>query len=386
MKIVFAGIIGRYPWGGVTWCSLTYLLGLRRLGHEVYYLEDTCECNFDPDINAYATEPGYALRYINESLEPFGFGKNWCYIDYNNNHHGMSRQACNDVCASADMLIVLSGGVWNWRDEYVKIPKKLYIDTDPGFTQLSLAKAINESGTKSDSKWYAEFFRQYDYHFTFGGNINGSDCNLPNTGFNWIPTTQPVSLEHWAVPPPLPSRMTWTTVMTWKMESYTDVGGNKDQEFQKVLDLANRCKAAGGPEFEIAVNGDDNILADNGWRCTDAQSASRDLWRYHNYLSSSRGEFSVAKTTYVSTRCGWFSDRTACYLAAGKPAVVQETGQSKWLPTGNGLLIWSTPDEAYEHLIRVEKDYDHHAKAAVAIAAEYLESTRVISDLLRKTD
>jgi len=118
MRIVLAGIIGRYPWGGVTWCSLMYLLGLRKLGHEVWYLEDTCECNFDPELNAISTDPGYALRYIDTNLRPFGFGDRWCYVDYTGRHHGIDEARMREICNSADLFLVLSGGCWAWRDHY----------------------------------------------------------------------------------------------------------------------------------------------------------------------------------------------------------------------------------------------------------------------------
>lgn len=381
MRIILAGIIGRYPWGGVTWCSLMYLLGLRRLGHEVWYLEDTCECNYDPEINALATEPGYALRYISESLTPFGFRDRWCYVDYMGSHHGIPRDRWREICRSADLLLVLSGGVWVWRDEYLAIPLKAFIDSDPAFTQLALHQALRNAATDEKKRWYVDFFRAYDRHFTFGRAIGTPECSLPTGGFHWIPTTQPVCTDLWQ-PSPLPPRRTWTTVMTWVIESFRDVGGNKDQEFLRVLDLPGRFPRGGGPELELAVNGPRDFLASHGWRCIDAFSVSRDPWRYRDYLSGSRGEFSVAKHTYVATRCGWFSDRTACYLAAGRPAVVQDTGFSRWLPAGEGLVAWTTPEEAVEGLLRVERDLPRHARAARRLAREHLSSERVLAALL----
>ena len=141
MNIILAGIMGRFPYGGVAWCSLMYLLGLRRLGHRVWYLEDTGECNFDPVENTIATDPRYALRFIDACLTPYGFGDRWCYVDYLGNHHGIDRDAWRRVCADADLLLDLSGGSWFWRDEYAAIPHKVFIDSDPAFTQLAIAKA-----------------------------------------------------------------------------------------------------------------------------------------------------------------------------------------------------------------------------------------------------
>ena len=140
MKIVLAGIIARYPYGGVTWCSLMYLLGLRSLGHDVCYIEDTGECIYNPELNTLSQDPTYGTTYINDTLTPFELGHRWCFINYDETYHGMSRQELLDFCQNADLYINLSGGSWFWRDEYQSIPNRIFIDTDPVFTQLSIAK------------------------------------------------------------------------------------------------------------------------------------------------------------------------------------------------------------------------------------------------------
>ncbi len=383
MRIILAGIIGRYPWGGVTWCSLMYLLGLRKLGHEVFYLEDTCECNYDPEINAISTDPGYALHYINRSLKPFGLGDNWCYIDYQGNHHGIPYNKWKKICNSADLFLVLSGGCWMWREHYVNIPIKAFIDSDPAFTQLAIHNALQDYKTNEQKRWYVDFFRTYDHLFTFGANIGTTHCDIPTGNLEWNHTRQPVCTDIWTPPSnALPAREEWTTVMTWSIESFEDIGGNKDQEFLKVLELANRCHESGKPDLELAINGPRKFLREHGWNCVDAFGVSADLWRYHNYLTTSRGEFSVAKHTYVKTNSGWFSDRTECYLAAGRPAVVQSTGFNTVIPVGDGLFSWQTVDEAFEYLMKVEADYPYHSRLAREIALEHFEDRQVLSKLL----
>jgi hypothetical protein len=384
MRIIFAGIIGRYPWGGVTWCSLMYLLGLRRLGHDVHYLEDTCEWNFDPEANAPAEDPRYALRYIRECLSPFGFGDRWCYVDHQGTHHGIEREKWESICRSADVFIVLSGGCWVWRDHCRAIPVKVFIDSDPAFTQIAIQRAAESGDQDPEKRWYVEHFRGFDHLFTFGSNIGTPRCHVPVGEFRWRHTRQPVCTDLWCPEAALPARSVWTTVMTWRIESFTDVGGNKDHEFAKVIDLPTRLRAAGGPELELAVNGPRDLLRTHGWRCVDGMAASSDLWRYHAHLRSSRGEFSVAKRTYVETNCGWFSDRTECYLALGKPAVVQETGFSAALPVGEGLLVWKTADEACEALLRAERDYQKHASRARELACEHFDASRVLSRLVEE--
>jgi hypothetical protein len=168
--------------------------------------------------------------------------------------------------------------------------------------------------------------------------------------------------------------------MSWKIESFADVGGNKDVEFLRFLDLPSRT----GPRFELAVNGPETFLREHGWSTLPAMRVSRTPEEYRQFIQSSRGEFGVAKHTYVATRSGWFSDRTECYLAAGRPAIVQDTAWTKHLPSGEGLLAFSTPEEAADAIARVEADYPRHAARAAEIAEEHFEAGRVLSSLLER--
>jgi hypothetical protein len=260
MKVLVAGIIARYPFGGVTWCSLMYLLGLRALGHEVLYIEDTGECIYDPEQNTRSEDPSYGTRYIHNALEPFGLGDRWCFVNYDGSYHGVSRERVQTFCADAELFINLSGGAWFWRDEYVNIPRKVFIDSDPVFTQLAIAKAEG---------WYVDFFRRFDRLFTFGANIGTPASAVPDGGFTWHKTWQPIVTDLWHTEAP-PAHDAFTTVMTWKIESFADVDGNKDKEFIKVIDLPSRVgrdpragrDSRGGTagdlpaiHFKLAVNG-----------------------------------------------------------------------------------------------------------------------------------
>ena len=368
MKVLFAGIIGRYPYGGVAWCSLMYLLALRDLGHEVLYLEDTGECVYDADLDQLSTDPSYGTRYIQAALHPFGLGERWCFVNYDDTYHGLTREALRAFCADADLYINLSGGSWFWRDEYQQIPRKVFVDSDPVFTQLAIAKGV---------EWYVEFFHRFDRLFTFGANIGTPASDVPTGAFTWHHTWQPVVTTQWRTETPPATDLT-TTVMTWKTESFTDVDGNKDREFVKFLDLPKRTPA----RFQLAVNGPHALLRDHGWGPVDAMRMSRSPWDYRDFIQRSRAEFGVAKHAYVSRRSGWFSDRTECYLAAGRPAVVQDTGWSEHLPTGRGLLSFSTIEEAVEGLARLDRDYVAHARAAREIADTYFAAERVLPPFL----
>ncbi|MEE2638903.1 MAG: glycosyltransferase family 1 protein [Acidobacteriota bacterium] len=370
MRVLFAGIIGRYPFGGVTWCSLMYLVGLRALGHDVCYIEDTGECVFDPDQNAISPDPTYGTRYIHATLTPHGLGNRWSYVNYDGTYHGMSRAAVRAYCADADLFINLSGGSWFWRDEYRRIPRRVFVDSDPVFTQLAIAKGV---------EWYVDFFRQFDHLFTFGANIGTPVCDVPTGDLEWKKTWQPVATELWRTDAPV-TRDRFTTVMTWRTESFKDVDGNKDREFLKILDLPSRTPS----QFGLAVNGPDQLLAEHGWNPVPAMKVSATPGDYRAFIQSSKAEFGVAKHAYVSHRSGWFSDRTECYLAAGRPALVQDTGWSAHLPEGSGLLAFSTPEDAVEGLARLEADYATHARRASEIAREYFEATVVLSPMLEQ--
>jgi hypothetical protein len=367
LKILCAGIIARYPFGGVTWCSLMYLLGLRALGHEVFYIEDTGECVYDPVQNAVSTDPAYGTTYIHDALAPFGFGDRWAFVNYDGTYHGRSAEEVRRFCADAELFLNLSGGSWFWREEYRRIPRSAFIDSDPAFTQLAIAKA---------EPWYVEFFRGFDRLFTFGANIGTPASAIPVGDFHWHHTWQPVTLDDWQTSAPFADR--FTTVMTWQIESFTDVGGNKDIEFLRFLDLPSRTPQP----FELAINGPQKFLREHGWPTVDAMQVSRTPEHYRRFIHASKAEFGVAKHTYVANRSGWFSDRTECYLASGRPALVQDTGWTAHLPHGEGLLPFSSIDEAAAGIDAINADYEQHARRAQEIAREYFAADRVLTSLL----
>jgi hypothetical protein len=367
MRILFAGIIARYPFGGVTWCSLMYLLGLRALGHDVFYIEDTGECVYDPVLNTRSLDPTYGTSYINSALAPYGFGDRWSFVNYDGAYHGRSVDEVRRYAADADLFINLSGGSWFWRDEYAHIPRKIFIDSDPAFTQLAIAKA---------EPWYVGFFQRFDRLFTFGSNIGTDRSPVPTGEFTWLKTWQPITLDDWRTE--TPPRDRFTSVMTWRFESFSDVGGNKDEAFVEYIDLPSRTSQ----RFELAINGPQTLLREHGWETVDAMRVSRTPAEYRDFIHGSKAEFGVAKHTYVATRSGWFSDRTACYLASGRPALVQDTGWTAHLPSGEGLLGFSTIDEAAAGVDHINSDYRRHAAGAAEIARAHFDSGVVLRRLL----
>lgn len=370
LKIVVAGIIARYPFGGVTWCSLMYLTGLRALGHDVYYLEDTGECVYDYEQNTISLDSSYGLNYINSSLAQFGLENNWIFVDYEGKYYGKTKEETQEVCKNADLFINLSGGSWFWRDEYLKIPRKIFIDSDPAFTQAAIAKG---------ESWYVEFFRSFDALFTFGCNLGADDCTIPATSFEWKTTWQPVICDEWKTENAPPPRDVFTTVMTWKNHSFADADGNKDKQFAHFLDLPNKTNQP----IELAVNGARKLLHSHGWQTVDGMNVSKNLNLYRNYIQHSKAEFSVAKHLYVATKSGWFSDRSECYLAAARPVLVQKTGFEKYLPTGEGLLAFDNLEEALNGIEKINADYARHSLKAREIARAFFDGKIVLPQLLK---
>jgi hypothetical protein len=369
-RVILAGIVGRYPVGGVTWCALQYVAAFQRLGFEVFYLEDTGECNFDPVENAIATDPHYALDYINRHLGLVGLEEAWAYVDYRGDYHGKSREQVATVCREASLMVNLSGGCWFSRPEYDAIPK-VFVDTDPGFTQ----QAIVDAG----EGWYRDFFASHDALFTFALNVGRDSCLLPETGFEWHPTIQPVELDFWPVRPPPPDAP-FTTILSWTTDSFPGMGKGKEQEMLQLISLPERTRerillaVAGKPPREL--------LAKHGWELVDAVEATIDTESYRAFIQSSRAELGFAKSMYVETRSGWFSDRTQSYLASGRPALVRETGFGDFLPTGEGLLAFEDADDILGGLEGINGAYESQGARAREIAEEHFEGRKVVGRLL----
>ena len=369
-RLVLAGIIGRYPVGGVTWCALQYIAGFQRLGYDVFYLEDTGECNFDQVQNAIATDPAYALDYIQRQLALVGLEDSWAYVDYQGGYHGKSRRQVAEACRDADLMVNLSGGCWFVRPEYEALPR-IFIDTDPGFTQQAIADA--------GEGWYRDFFAGHDALFTFALAVGGEDCALPETPFRWQPTIQPVELDFWpqiATPPEAP----FTTILSWTTDSFPGIDKGKGGEMLRMIGLPQQTSE----RILLAVAGHPprDLLSEHGWELTDAVEATIDADAYRGFIQASKAELGFAKAMYVETRSGWFSDRTQSYLASGRPALVRDTGFSNVLPTGEGLLIFEDADDILSGIERIGSDYERHCRQAREIAAEHFEAKMVVSALL----
>jgi hypothetical protein len=375
LKIVCSGYLIRYPLGGFSWHHLQYLVGLERLGHEVSYFEDYGWPNscFDPARNDTTADPSYGITYLVSMLQPYGLHDRWCYLAEDGTAHGMSRERLAQLCGECDVYLNLSG--INWIPELTQCRCRVLVDTDPVFTQIG-------------GHGLGGAFSRYHKLFTYGEKVHRPGCDMPTGGAHWLPTRQPVVLDLWPVEAG-DLRAPFTTVVNWTAygdrEHEGQVYGQKDREFEPFFSLPRDT----GEAMEIAVNAPTSVrqrLTDGGWRLADPLQITRDPWTYQGYLLSSRAEFGVAKHGYVSTQCGWFSDRSSAYLATGCPVIVQDTGFSEFLPCGEGLLAYRTPEEAVAAIWRLrDDDYGAHCSAARAVAEEYFDARRVLNDLLERS-
>jgi hypothetical protein len=376
-------MIATFPLGGVAWDYGQYVLGLEELGFDVVYLEDTGDLAYDPVGRTIAEECSYAVKFLKESLTALSprMSDRWHYRAASGETFGMSQEALCSAVAEADIFLNISGGTI-LRNEYLECPRKVLIDTDPGWNHFVVFPKWDTQGGWEGVTTY----REHDYFFTYAEQMGAADCLLPDLGITWHPTRPPVVLDRWQ---PNGEGTTWTTVMSWKnyrkpIEYHNRTFGAKELEFPKIVALPGELP---GLQMEVAVGGPDPPIEDwrqQGWRVKDSHLVSVTLDAYRHYIECSRGELSVAKNVYVATYSGWFSCRSACYLASARPVVLQDTGFSELIPTGQGLFAYSDQDEAKEAILAIEADYSRHSRTARDLAAELFNPRLVIGGILKR--
>ena len=377
LKIVVGGYIAGYPLGGMTWHHLHYLLGCQQLGHDVSFLEDTAGYGlpYDPTTHTCSSDATYGLAYLTEILRYYGFpDQNYCFLS-GHNRRCVGRPV-EELLRSADLLICVSG-VTPLRPDRPRPRRTCVIDTDPGYTQLRM---------RHDPA-FLDDYRSFDAVATFGPLIGTAACPVPTHGLNWIPTRQPISLAHWPVRPPHKRR--FTTVGSWSQSTDRDqtfncrnLRSSKADEWEPLIDLPRRT----GIDLTIAATAMPTDIAARftaaGWAMLDAETVTRSPQAYQQFIADSGGEFTVAKPIYTQLPTGWFSDRSAAYLATGRPVVTQSTGFESWLPTGEGLFSFTTPDQAAAALQSVQQYHDQHCRAARHLAEEHFDARIVLTELL----
>lgn len=376
--ILVLGIVGQYPMAGVAWQAVHYLVGLRDLGWDVYYVEDSGATPYDPTTGGKAGDCAYAVRYVADVMQRFDLAERWVYLDMiQNETHGLPRARLDALYKDAAAIVNLCGATAP-RAEHKQGAALLYVETDPVYEQIQIAKGQATS---------IEFLEAHDVLFTYGENLGSADCAVPMVRFSWETTRPPVVPRLWEARTD-PGAVHFTSIASWENKGKdVEYGGvtyqwSKHVNFLRFLDLPCRTSQ----KFRLAMDPADAAvearLRGMGWDLTDPAPISRDLGAYQEFIYGSRGEFTVAKDIYVRPHSGWFSDRSVCYLAAGKPVVTQDTGFGKFIPTGEGLFAYATLAEAVDALDRINADYRRHGAAARAIAEEHFAAGAVLSKML----
>lgn len=353
--------------GGATWAVLQYLLGLRRLGCEVYFVEQLERLDGD------------AVRYCEEVMRRFGLEERWALVSSANGRDpvGLSRRALQAAADDAEVLLNLCGTLGD-EDLLERIPVRAYLDLDPAFLQLW--HAVEGVDMNLDA---------HTHFVTVADAIGRPGCPIPTCGRDWLPTLPPVVLSEW----PPAARLEWqagTTVGHWR--SYGPIYhegvqyGQKVHSLRPLIDLPRRTRAEFALAFAIHPDEVDDLAAlrANGWKLLDPAGVAATPDDYRRFVQGSWAEFGIAKSGYVVSGSGWFSDRSACYLASARPVIAQDTGFGRRLPVGEGLFAFTGADDVVAALEEVHADYERHRRAARALAEEHLNSDRVLGELLER--
>ena len=396
IRIVVVGALASNPYAGMSWMHMQIAAGLRRLGHDVYYFETTSAWPYDPVQNQLVCSSDYALTYLRSVLRGFGLEDAWAYRRsyLDGEWFGMPEARARDLLKNADLVMNVTGAT-RFAEEGLDVGRTVYLGTDPIVHEIAYQQGSEETHV---------ILKEHDDIVTYGENLGSEVCPIPPLPGLVARTRQPVLLDSWKVDSP--PRKVFTTVGNWKQEGRDlEFAGDtyrwsKHHEFLKFIDLPQRTESP----IELAMNltdesdihhgegvmvrakglegGARTLLETNGWHLTNACDFTTDPWSYRDYIRNSYGEFTVARDLNVSTRSGWFSERSACYLAAGRPVITQDTGFGRTLPTGRGLFAFNTMDDILSAFDEVRLDYDCNSRAAREIAEEYFRAETVLSKLL----
>jgi hypothetical protein len=377
-KIVLLHFAGQMPLAGIAWQAMHYLVALRKLGYDTWYIEDSGTNPYDPRAESVVMDCSYNLSYLRRVMERFGFGERWAYrCGVDETYHGLSRRGIARLYGEADALINLCGA-HHLFERHLACPVRILVDTDPGYQQINYAKGDPDERAYIDA---------HTHFFTYGANIGAADCPIPEGGIDWRPTRPPVDVDLWPVPQGEPD--SFTSIASWDNRGKDiEYDGatyfwSKHINFLKFLDLP---KLREETRFRMAIlPPNDSVrrqVEGSGWRLNDPRPVSADVDSYRDFIAGSRGEFTVAKDIYVRTHSGWFSDRAVCYLASGRPVVTMGTGFNRLYPVGEGLFPFATHEEAVAALDAIASNYCRHSRAARELAHEYFDGERVVGKLL----
>jgi hypothetical protein len=378
-RIIVLHFVGQMPMAGIAWQAMQYVLGLERLGYEAWYVEDHGANPYDPRIDSVSMDCAYNVAYVRRMMERYGLGERWAYWDaINDVYHGLSREAVRALYRDSDALINLCGAV-KLREEHMACPVRIMVDSDPVYEQIKYAKADPAARA---------YLHAHTHFFSYGENIGGPGWIVPLLDIPWRGTRPPVVLEEWPAMTGTPA--CFTTIATWENKGKNiDFAGetylwSKHANFLKMIGVPSRAGGCFTMAMAPPTKDVEAEVTAGGWGLTDPRPVSATMEAYRDFIQTSRGEFTVAKDIYVRPNSGWFSDRSVCYLASGRPVVTMRTGFERFYPSGEGLLTYLTAEEAVDAVARVNRDYGRHAVAARRVAEEHFASDKVLGAMMKE--
>ena len=381
-RIVVMGFMAGCPIAGVVWQHIHYIVGLQRLGHDVYYIEDSARLPYNPVTYEMNEDCAYAVETLRRISVQFGFEDRWAYCPRylpDADPIGCSRGKLLELYRHSDAILNVCGSQ-EFNEDLLQSERILYVESDPGVEQIKVDAGNSEA---------ADYLQRHHALFTFGENIGSPAFPVPTGKFTWLPTRQPVVTDFWKTTDAPPSEAVFTSVANWSTSGKKDITWqgerylwSKSLEFLRFIEAPRLAEET----FELATNIPEADVrarfAENSWRFTSPDPLSIDHDLYRAYLQGSKGEFTVAKDQYVRLHTGWFSDRTACYLAAGRPVITQQTGFTAHYGNSGGLFAFETMEEAVDAVKAINAEPRRHSQAAYEVAVEHFEATKVLSSLL----
>lgn len=397
LKIVVVGTLASDPYAGMAWMHMQIVVGLQRLGHDVYYFETTSTWPYDPILQTRVDNSSYSVPYLKNIMDQFGASKKWAYRCSFSDHKawiGMSKTKAVDILAQADLVFNISAST-RLKEEGLKTKRLVYFGTDPVYHEVKYSQGDKE---------VISIIEEHDDVITYGENIGNSDCPIPALPRLRAKTRQPILMDLWKNN--IKPKDKFTTVGNWKQ------GGrelllngityywSKHHEFLKFIDLPLRVdqpiEMATNLNIDASFNYGEGtvtptlgaeeveykLIKANGWMLADGPSLSTNPMKYRDYILDSKAEFTFAKDQNIRLRSGWFSERSACYLAARRPVITQDTGFGNIIPTGEGLFSFNTMEEILIAFDAINSNYKKHSKAALDIAETYFKAETVLEKLL----
>ena len=381
-RLIVMGFMGSCPIAGVIWQHIHYIVGLQKLGHDVFYIEDSARIPYNPVTFDVCNDYTYAAHILEQLATEFGFQHRWSFCARylpGNPTAGLSLRRIRELYREADAILNVCG-TQEFNDDLLTSDRILYIESDPGVEQIKV-----DQGVKSTIK----YLRRHHALFTFGENVGGAAFPVPTHRLKWLPTRQPIVTDLWKTSRrPLPAAV-FTSVANWSTSGLKDIEWrgekylwSKSREFLRFVAAPRKS----GEPFELATDIKDaptrEKFARHGWRFRPPHDLSANYRLYRDYIRRSKGEFTVAKDQYVRLNTGWFSDRSGCYLAAGRPVIIQETGFTKVFGQRDGLFAFNSLGEIADAVKRINAEYARHSRGARAIAGEFFEAEKVLRSLL----